>query len=210
MKIKKLIQNFLGTELEKIHTLAIGKATSVDNEKMICTIEVLQYFSFRGELHEVPKVFNVPLTQPLWGGRYVIKAPFQEEDKFIIGFTEVDSYAAVSGNNVRKQETRRRYSLDDTIILGYLPKNGFDRVKEFQNDLLLIDRQTGYHIRIGDEGINTKGPFNHQGSMVVNGPLGVTEDITAGGTVTCKDVITEKGSYNGLWDAYYNHLKSMH
>lgn len=210
MNFKKLIQGYLGTELEKIHTIAIAKANSVDNKKMTCTIEILQFLTFRNELKEMPKIYNIPLTQPLWGSRYAIKAPFSKDDKFIIGFSEADTYAAISSNDVRKQETKRRYSLDDILIIGYLPKNNFDRVNEFQEDLLLIDRKTGHHIRIGDEGINIKGDTMCKGNMIVEGALGVTEDITAGGIVTCEDLITGKGSFNALKDAYDQHLKTMH
>ncbi len=210
MNLKNLIQAFLGTELEKVHTLALGKAVEVNNKKMTCTIKIIQHFIFRGEPREVPPLFNIPLTQPLWNSRFIIKAPFMEGDKFFIGFTEVDSYAAISSNDVRKQETRRRYSIDDAVILGYLPKNGFDRVEEFQDDLLFMDRKNDFHIRIGDEGINTKGPFTHKGSMIVEGPLAVTEAITVGETVTCKDLITEKGNFNKLWTDYYDHLSSKH
>lgn len=205
LNFKKLIQGYLGTELEKIHTIAIAKANSIDNTKMTCTIEILQFLTFRKELKEMPKIYNIPLTQPLWGSRFVIKAPFAKDDKFIIGFSEADIYAAISSNDVRKQETKRRYSLDDILILGYLPKNNFDRIKEFEEDLLLMDRETGHHIRIGDGGINIKGDTKCKGNMDVEGELNVTK------VITCENLMTTEGvDLNAFKEAYDLHLQNMH
>lgn len=191
--MEELLKTLIALNNEKIHTISIGKAIEVNNEKMTCTIKILQFLPFRKKLVEIPEIFDVPLIQPLWNKQFLIKAPFEKGDKFIIGFTQVDSYTALESNEPKKQDSNRTFSIDDAIILHYLPQNSSDLENQFPNDLLLLDRKNNHHIRLGDEGINILGNSKFKGDLNIIGAVSIIGDVNINGVTTINGNTTING-----------------
>ena len=174
--IKQIVLN----ELEDVHTMFIAKIISLDNEKRVASVELLQKLvkttrgtsiqTVTGQKDEVP---IMPIFDSL---EFSIWAPYKKDDKVIIQISERPLYEALISNEISEQQQTGRMQIGYCLVMKPIPHDLLTGTQKSSDSLFIEHKSTGNFFKFSSDG-----SIEISANVKINGSLEVSEKGTFGG-----------------------------
>ena len=171
--------------MNNINTFALAKILELNNSILEASIELISYMEFKGSYVENPVIHCVPIMPLFNSSAFFINCPYNVGDLIVVGCCQHSLEGTIDKAEQVEPLSKDRYSIDDAIILGNITTQYTDPYPE---DLSIIHKKTGNHIRFTQDGIiEIYGDTKIYGNLEVNGignfsgVLESSEDVKSNG-----------------------------
>lgn len=179
----RMIKQIVLNEVEDIHTMFIAKIVSVDNEKRLATVELLQKLikTTRGtSIQTVSQPLGEVPISPIFDSQlFSIWAPYKAGDKVIIQISERPLHEALVSNEISEQQQHGRMQIGYGIVMKPIPMDLIDGGQNNADSLYIEHKGSGNYFK-----------FTSGGDIEISANVKINGDLEVSGTSTAEDHIS--------------------
>ncbi|MFT9496385.1 Gp138 family membrane-puncturing spike protein [Anaerosolibacter sp.] len=181
----KFFDKFMNQFSDGLHTCVIAKVESYDPVKMKASVQPLNKVNYNGQFQSLPLITNVPVSF-LKAGSFFIRPPYAKGDLVWVAFAEHDIDNIMMTGKEESNNSDRRHSLDDAIVIGGIMPFTQSMPSENANDLLIAKSDMTIKIVVGENGIELQTMDKDINLITTNGNINISSS-TGNVNVSGKD-----------------------